>query len=213
MELLYLFLALAVGFLLVVGIRTYRKKGSGGTTTVAMAWSLVIVLLLIAGAFSLIPKLSGSLFGWMSPSVSDIADVAAKYWFISAIAWGIGALLIQLRTEDVKQKLVYQKILMWTVLTFVFGTQGWVFARDAFKATPICPDASMHETRSCVLSTAWSTWIKPAEGVETNGMQLWHTGGVADERRTVNGTTYFRYRSKEGEIVMKYRIARDKPVL
>ncbi len=79
-------------------------------------------------------------------------------------------------------------------------------------ATTICPDASARETHSCVITTSWSNKIKIGDP-EANGMLLCALPGGAVlgktyERLEENGTTFWRFRTEEGNVVKTYRLIR-----
>lgn len=92
------------------------------------------------------------------------------------------------------------------VLFMLFiGIPAGFWVRDAFLPQVICKDVSAHETRSCLLNTAWSSWIKAAEGPAVDGMQVCVTPGGKSERKVMNGTAFFRFKADEGRLVKAYR--------
>jgi hypothetical protein len=100
-----------------------------------------------------------------------------------------------------------QTMVITAILVMFLGFPVWFGVKDSLLPQVICKDASSLETRSCTLNTKWSNWIKAAEGPADNGMQMCFTTGVEFERREdMNGTTFFRFKSKGGRIVVSYRL-------
>ncbi len=103
-----------------------------------------------------------------------------------------------------KSNLVTALFVVVLMLFVVVPAGFWV--RDAFLPQVICKDVSAHETRNCVLNTAWSTWVKAAEGPTVDGMQVCATPGGQSERVVMNGTAFFRFKADEGRLVKAYRL-------
>jgi hypothetical protein len=99
-----------------------------------------------------------------------------------------------------------QSALVGAMFLLFIGIPAGIWVKDIFLPQVICRDVSAHETRSCTLNTAWSTWIKFAEGPENNGMQLCFTPGGKFERTDVNGTTFWRFKADDGRLVKAYRL-------
>jgi len=101
------------------------------------------------------------------------------------------------------------------IVIIVFGTYYWkqyqqlqktiVSEKQSAAAEVICPDASANETRSCIIGTEWSNRIK-FEDPAFNGMQVCATPGGEYERTEENGTTFWRFKTKEGRLVKTYRL-------
>jgi len=159
--------------------------------------------------------IGGGLAVWAflaQPRPADVGSTSWDYWLTLLIIWGTLSALVALNATALgAASKVLQTVLAAAVLAVLVGIPSWYGVRDAFLPTKVCPDASEYEVRSCLLNTAWSAWIKAAEGPAVDGMFLWKSDGVDEEHMTRNGTTWFRYRAMEGEIVMKYRLSHTKP--
>ncbi|MBI2409496.1 hypothetical protein HYV30_00425 [Candidatus Kaiserbacteria bacterium] len=73
-----------------------------------------------------------------------------------------------------------------------------------------CPDVSSRETRGCLVREVWSNWIKPAEGTAVDGMQVCYDPPelIIFEYDIKDGTSFLRFKAKQGEVVMKYVLRR-----
>ena len=99
-----------------------------------------------------------------SPSLATVAAVTQSYWLwifiVGIIAW-VYLSFIQKENETLAKTLKATVGGVVLILFVVVPAGFWV--RDAFLPQVICKDVSAHETRNCVLNTAWSTWVKAAE--------------------------------------------------
>jgi len=99
-----------------------------------------------------------------------------------------------------------QSTLIVVLFLMFLGIPAGLWIRDAFLPTIICPDVSAHQTRGCLLNTAWSSWIKIADGPAANGMQVCASPGGEFERTERKGTTFWRFRADEGRLKKAYRL-------
>lgn len=163
--------------------------------------NLVAALLVIAGA--------GIFWGLYTPGLrlSQVGDWSWDHSILLLALWGviIGLIALNAKALGATAKTL-QKVLTGVMLMLFIGIPAGFWVRDAFLPQVICKDVSAHETRSCFLNTAWSSWIKFAEGPENNGMQICFTPGGQFERTDVNGTTFWRFKAHEGRLVKAYRL-------
>lgn len=73
-------------------------------------------------------------------------------------------------------------------------------------AATICPNASAEETRKCIVTNDWSSWIQFANGSRDNGKHMCASLGVQSERRDEHGVTFWRFRVADGTQEVKYRL-------
>jgi hypothetical protein len=139
--------------------------------------------------------------------LSQVGDWSWDRWLWLLVFWGIITTLIALNAKALG---TMAKTLQTTAMVAMFllflGIPAGFWVRDLFLPTIICPDVSAHQTRSCNINTAWSTWIKAAEGPAVDGMQICATPGGQFERTDANGTTFYRFKTDEGRLVKAYRL-------
>ena len=139
--------------------------------------------------------------------LSQVGDWSSDHWLWLLIFWGIIAAIIALNAKALG---TMAKTLQTTAMVAMFllflGIPAGFWVRDLFLPTIICPDVSAHQTRSCNINTAWSTWIKAAEGPAVDGMQICATPGGQFERTDANGTTFYRFKTDGGRLVKAYRL-------
>ena len=160
------------------------------------------ILLVLAGA---------AVFFWglYTPGLrlSQVGDWSFDHWIWLLAFGGIIFTLIRMHASALgTMGTTLQSVLAWTAFFLFIGIPAGFWVKDIFLPQVICKDVSAHETRSCTLNTAWSTWIKFAEGPENNGMQICFTPGGKFERTDVNGTTFWRFKADEGRLVKAYRL-------
>lgn len=199
---------LLVAIVLLVKYPTQVKKlfagvgqTTGGLKDLITNKSIPSALLVIAGA--------GIFWGLYTPGLrlSQVGDWSWDHSILLLALWGviIGLIALNAKALGATAKTL-QKALMGVMLMLFIGIPAGFWVRDAFLPQVICKDVSAHETRSCFLNTAWSSWIKFAEGPENNGMQICFTPGGQFERTDVNGTTFWRFKAHEGRLVKAYRL-------
>ncbi len=201
-----LLLLVFVVIILLVKYQTHAKKvfadigqTTGGLKNAITTKSVITTLLVIAGAV---------LVYWgfnTQVRPADMGSWGREHWFPILILWGVLAALIALNAEKTVAKTL-QKLVAAVMLMLSVGIPAGFWVRDAFLPQIICRDVSAHETRSCNLNTAWSTWIKAAEGPSVDGMQVCVTPGGKFEREVMNGTAFFRFKADEGRLVKAYRL-------
>ena len=178
-----------------------KKDGEKPDPLKLLKSNLVTALLVIAGA--------AIFWGLYTPGLrlSQVGDWSWDHWLWLLAFWGVIAGLIALNAKALEATAkTLQKVLAGVMFMLFVGIPAGFWVRDAFLPQVICKDVSAHETRSCLLNTSWSTWIKFAEGPENNGMQLCFTPGGRFERTDVNGTTFWRFKADEGRLVKAYRL-------
>ncbi len=77
-----------------------------------------------------------------------------------------------------------------------------------------CPGASARETRSCVLNTRLSAPMSPDNWTEATGKRLCFTPkrpAVDFEQVDSTGGTFWRFKAKEGKVLLKYRLMSTCP--
>ncbi len=160
------------------------------------------ILLMLAGA---------AVFYWglYTPGLrlSGVGDWSWEHWLALPAFGGIVFALIKMHASALGTMAgTLQSALVGAMFLLFIGIPAGIWVKDIFLPQVICKDVSAHETRSCTLNTAWSTWIKFAEGPENNGMQLCFTPGGKFERTDVNGTTFWRFKADDGRLVKAYRL-------
>ncbi len=203
-----LLLSVFVIIILLVKYPEHAKKvfaGIGQTTgelknAVVNKSVIMSTLLALAGV---------AIFFWSlytpGPRLADVGNWGWDHWLPLLLLWGVLAALIALNAEKTVAKTL-QKLVAAVMLMLSVGIPAGFWVRDAFLPQIICRDVSAHETRSCNLNTAWSTWIKAAEGPSVDGMQVCVTPGGKFEREVMNGTAFFRFKADEGRLVKAYRL-------
>ena len=137
----------------------------------------------------------------------QVGDWSWNHWLWLLAFWGIVAALIALNAETLGTATKrLQEVLVAAMFLLFIGIPAGFWVRDIFLPQVICPDVSAHETRSCVLNTAWSSWVKIGDGPVSNGMQMCSTPVSPSERIDVNGTTFWRFKADEGRLVKAYRL-------
>ncbi|MCX6787465.1 MAG: hypothetical protein NTY93_03025 [Candidatus Kaiserbacteria bacterium] len=186
----------------------------------SLRWIIVaIVIILIIGTLWILRgtfvDISHSL---SSPSLKTVNTFTQNYWFWILLASGIASMIIA--TLFPKGKETVAKTLQSAIAVIVFALFigfpiiGWLTGtaehnspQQSERIQTLCPDASALETRSCIVTTEWTNWIKPAEGTVNNGMYLRYNPQelVICECKVENGTSFYRFRAKENQVVLSYR--------
>ncbi len=205
----FLLLLIFVTILLFVKYQTHAKKvfasvsqTTGGLKDAVNNKSVITILLVIVAAVIFF-------WGLYTPGLrlADVGNWSWDNWLWLLALWGVIAGLIALNAKALEATAkTLQKVLMGVVLMLFVVVPAGFWVRDAFLPQVICKDVSAHETRSCLLNTAWSTWIKAAEGPAVDGMLVCATAGGKSEREVMNGTSFFRFKADEGRLVKAYRL-------
>jgi hypothetical protein len=135
-----------------------------------------------------------------------VANFMSEYglWLVGIVVLiAIGGLVIRFFHNEKKSETFQYLVIL--VLGLVVVPQVWVWVSDVSVSGGVCPNVTSVETRSCLLTTAWSNWVK-VERAEDSGMRLCQTHGALSERKDYDGTTYWRYRSPDGKFLMQYRL-------
>jgi len=76
----------------------------------------------------------------------------------------------------------------------------------AKEVASVCKDLSARGKRQCLVDTAGSNWAKAAEGVANDGMIPCFSprSMVVMDYMMEEGTMYYRFRAKEGSVVVTY---------
>ena len=139
--------------------------------------------------------------------LADVGNWSWDHWLWLLALWGVIAGLIALNAKALGATAkTLQKVLMGVMFMLFVVVPAGFWVRDALLPQVICRDVSAHETRSCLLNTAWSTWIKAAEGPTVDGMQVCVSPPGKFEREVMNGTSFFRFKADEGRLVKAYRL-------
>lgn len=149
---------------------------------------------------------------WSDPSPAAIGSWGRGHWFSLLLLWGIGATLIWLNASERAAKTL-QMVLAGTVaaVLIVFPLWGWTTSPSASAprgvAATICPNVSAEETRKCVVTSDWSSWIQFANGSRDNGKHMCASLGVQSERKDEHGVTFWRFRvAGDGTQEVKYKL-------
>lgn len=149
---------------------------------------------------------------WSEPSPAAIGIWGRGHWFSLLLIWGIGAALIWLNASERTAKTL-QTVLAGAVaaVLVVFPLWGWTTSPLASAprgvATTICPNVSAEETRKCIVTSNWSSWIQFANGSRDNGKHMCASLGVQSERRDEHGVTFWRFRvAGDGTQEVKYKL-------
>lgn len=150
---------------------------------------------------------------WSNPHPATIGSWGRGHWFTLVILWGIGAALIWLNASERAAKTL-QTVLAGAVaaVLIVFPLWGWTTsplasAPRGVVTTSICPNVSAEETRKCVVTSDWSSWIQFANGSRDNGKHMCASLGVQSERRDEHGVTFWRFRvAGDGTQEVKYKL-------
>jgi len=138
---------------------------------------------------------------------SQVGGWAWDRWLWVLVFGAIVFLLIKLNEKALGTMAgTLQSALVGAMFLLFIGIPVGIWVKDLFLPQVICKDVSAHETRSCTLNTAWSSWVKFAEGPENNGMRLCLTPGGTFERTDINGTTFWRFKADEGRLIKSYRL-------
>lgn len=138
---------------------------------------------------------------------SEVGSWSWKHWLWLLAFGGIIFALIKVCEKQLGTLAgTLQTTLVVALFLMFLGIPAGLWVRDGFLPTIICPDVSAYQTRSCLLNTAWSSWIKIADGPAANGMQVCATPGGESERIQRNGTTFWRFRADEGRLKKTYRL-------
>ena len=152
--------------------------------------------------------------GWETPSFTSTGKFAWGHWLDFALGSVVLFILLSLKEWGgiaPAVGVVWSLVLVFMFLVCpIFGLfesstpkQATVSAPHA-RAQTICPDVSAEETRTCLITSEWSNWIKLANGARDNGKQMCIMPDVPFERKDVNGWTVWRFKTEEGQTILKY---------
>lgn len=173
-----------------------------------LAWvAAVLVLLMIMGC---VWWFWGSLPN-LRPSFKSMMNVAIPFVIV------VGAILAltYLFTGDTANKVrkgIWSTIVLYIAVTLLLLYADWGnvdTSKPAAAQAPaqtICPDVSAQETRTCLVTSKWSNWIRFADGARDNGKKMCRSLGIESEREDKDGATLNRFRTTKGEVVVKYRL-------
>ncbi|MFA6415110.1 MAG: hypothetical protein WC217_02535 [Candidatus Paceibacterota bacterium] len=165
-------------------------------------WTILVVLVAAAVFYWGLYKTGGQ-----GLRLSQVGDWSWNHWLSLPIFCALVFVLIKMHKDALGAMAgTLESVLVGAVFLMFIGAPVGIWVKDLFTPQVICKDVSAHETRSCALNTAWSSWIKFAEGPENNGMQICFTPGGQFERTDVNGTTFWRFKAHEGNLVKTYRL-------
>lgn len=192
------------GVVTTVPPRTYRDRAV--EWLMKYWWSIPLVFVggaVVWGLSSTPGTPSGSgMWSW-SPSLSKFTAVMQGHWLPIIVLVGVVSLLILFFAKET-YKATLQKALWWTTAVTFLGFPAWFGVRDAVLPSPICPNGSANEIRSCKVSTAWSYWLEPEAGTP-NGMLLCFDGPVEPDSAVINDRSVYRYRAYEGIAIVRYK--------
>ena len=188
------------------------KNNAGGWY---LWWSILLVIVGVAVAGA---ALYGVSRGFpQAPSPGAVWEWTKDYWLwvVLVLAFPFGLLFIANKpwAKGLQWFLAAVAVGLFVAVPLIDTVWGESSAELGEKAaTTICPDASARETHSCVITTSWSNKIKIGDP-EANGMLLCALPGGAVlgktyERLEENGTTFWRFRTEEGNVVKTYRLIR-----
>lgn len=178
-------------------IQELKKKLKGEFSS--RIWTILLVVIGAAVFF----------WGLYTPGLRlwQVGDWSWDHWISLPAFCGIVFALIKMHKDALgTMAKPFESTLGLVVFSLFIGIPAVIWVRDAFLPQVICRDLSSREPRSCVLNTAWSSWIKAEEGPAVDGMRVCSTPGGKSERIVVNGTSFFRYKADEGTLIKMYRL-------
>lgn len=186
-----------------IGYGIWTKKSFRGLTWVAVVLVLLMTMGCVWWFWGSLPNLRPSFKSMMSAAIPFVivagAILALTYLFAGDTATKV-------------RRGIWSTIVLYIAVTLLLLYADWgnvATDRSAVAQAPaqtICPDVSAQETRTCLISTEWSNWIRLADGARDNGKKICHSLGIESEREDSNGATLIRFRTTKGEVVVKYRL-------
>lgn len=225
----WLMIALAI---IVIVVAKYRSHVSSLLTRAGAAWAARRSRATTAPSpgtsagrkaklVSALAIVGGAAFLWMcsAPLELSVAGTWAwTHWLQIAVGLCIVLFLAEVNNVSASSKGVLHQLVVGSVfLLFVaFPVWGWLNSPTTTVAhTRVrCPDASITQTRSCVLNEAGSEWLKAETRLPLGSTLCSESERVNSDRVMKNGRPYFRYfpreeakkDAKNGQVVVKYRI-------
>ncbi len=190
---------------------TVPERRSGGRALervqkylkIAAGWSMTIGIIALC-----------ILLWWLyntNVTLAQASDWARGHWafvVLAAIALGV---IIAKTMKARATTLIWLLGAATLALLLAEPVGAWVSEISLPQVT--CQDPSSQKALTCLLNTKDSSWMKPAEGVADDGMRICYTPSslIEFEYRLVNGTSFYRFRAKEGHVLMTYRLHKIPP--
>ena len=205
------------GIIGTIGVITFMVKANKTSWSkyLLLAVITLVIVLFAVGLWKLWNSLDTLSQFLKSPSLKTINAFTKDYWLWILIVGTISYVLLSFISKKELTKMLRGVVALTVFLLFIgFPVIGWFAETDSHEQKQlgrteiICPDASALETRHCIINTEWSNWIKPAEGAADNGLYLRYgpQESVICECELENGTSLYRFRAKEGQVVLSYRL-------
>ncbi len=205
-------IAILLGFIL---WRRNRKPAQQANGSQGPGVSLSQFLDFVRIGFAILSIAALAWFLWLlyntNVTLAQASDWARGHWafvVLAAIALGV---IIAKTMKARATTLIWLLGAATLALLLAEPVGAWVSEISLPQVT--CQDPSSQKALTCLLNTKDSSWMKPAEGVADDGMRICYTPSslIEFEYRLVNGTSFYRFRAKEGHVLMTYRLHKIPP--
>src|SRR5487761_2067263 len=218
MNLQWIFFFGGVVVAIAFGVATIARPQLGGVLAQAGA-SAKGLGWLVKNLRSVLFVLIAGLLAWRAlftpgPPPGEVGSFAWDRVVTLIGVWLAGATFIALSQKGSVAKTLQSLLtVVMLLLLVVFPLMGHAGVGNSptqmlVHQSQICPDMSARETRSCLIGTTWSNWIRPAEGTADNGLHPCLNPGGEWQRKSdeTTGITLVRFRTSEGTMNKFYRL-------
>lgn len=155
---------------------------------------------------------------WSGLSFVEIGEWSPNHWIPLLVVLGIYIALVNMHFRSATAR-VLTRLGVVVVVGMLVAAPAWKWWVTPSAVTPaattaakpavaenVCRDAVSSVTRSCLLREEWSNWLAIGDHAD-NGKQICFSKGIRFERRNdVSGRTFWRFKTDNGTVVMKYRM-------
>ncbi|MDD2657546.1 MAG: hypothetical protein PHD04_02710 [Candidatus Pacebacteria bacterium] len=139
--------------------------------------------------------------------LSGVGDWSWDNWLWLLVFGAIVFVLIKLNEKTLgTMAKTLESVLVGAMFMLFLGIPAGIWVKDLFLPQVICKDGNTSSLTTCKLNTGWSSMFRASEGKSADGANLCYSPSsmVVVDYLEVNGSSFYRLRSKEGIVEARY---------